>query len=186
LFGSVAAIAIALLFHNNEISNYNWQCGRANLPSLSRIINLPVERTFWQLLLLFHVPVRVVELMTGFSRYKRLQNIYNKHTLLYEISRYCYFYAGLGELLFLSALSIVGERENIQLHVIFFYTFGFCGIGHMISNIFCHAHSLYYLNPYGRIGYYLKIISASLYIISAPILVGSFILYWKRCLTWGK
>ncbi|VDM63559.1 unnamed protein product [Angiostrongylus costaricensis] len=186
MFGSVAAIAIALLFHNNEISNYNWQCGRANLPSLSRIINLPVERTFWQLLLLFHVPVRVVELMTGFSRYKRLQNIYNKHTLLYEISRYCYFYAGLGELLFLSALSIVGERENIQLHVIFFYTFGFCGIGHMISNIFCHAHSLYYLNPYGRIGYYLKIISASLYIISAPILVGSFILYWKRCLTWGK
>uniref|UniRef100_A0A0K0D307 HXXEE domain-containing protein n=1 Tax=Angiostrongylus cantonensis TaxID=6313 RepID=A0A0K0D307_ANGCA len=124
--------------------------------------------------------------MLSVSRYKRLQNIYNKHTLLYEISRYCYFYAGLGELLFLSALSIVGERENIQLHVIFFYTFGFCGVVHMISNIFCHAHSLYYLNPYGRIGYYLKIISASLYIMSAPILVGSFILYWKRCLTWGK
>ncbi|KJH42819.1 hypothetical protein DICVIV_11183 [Dictyocaulus viviparus] len=114
LFGSVSAITIALIFHNNEISNYNWQCGRANLPSLSRIINLPVERTFWQLLLLFHMPIRVVELMTGFSRYQRLQNIHNKYRRLYEISRYGYFYFGLAELAFLSALSIVGERENIR------------------------------------------------------------------------
>ena len=34
------------------------------------------------------------------------------------------------------------------MHVIFFYVFGICGIVHMIANIFCHAHSLYYLNPY--------------------------------------
>ncbi|CAJ0603299.1 unnamed protein product [Cylicocyclus nassatus] len=183
--GSVSAIAIALIFHNDEISNYNWQCGRARLPSLSRIINLSVERTFWQLFILFHVPIRVIELITGFSRYKRLRNIHYKHTWLYEISRYIYFYIGLAELLFLAALSIIGERENIQLHVIFFYIFGICGIGHMISNIFCHAHSLYYINPYGRTSYYLKILFTSLYLLSAPILVGSFMLYWKKCITWG-
>ncbi|EYC13537.1 hypothetical protein Y032_0043g773 [Ancylostoma ceylanicum] len=185
LVGSVSAIAIALIFHNDEISNYNWQCGRARLPSLSRIINLSVERTFWQLFLLFHVPIRVIELVTGFSRYKRLRNIHYTRTVLYEISRYAYFYVGLAELVFLSALSIVGERENIQMHVIFFYIFGFCGIGHMLANIFCHAHSLYYINPYGRLSYYLKIIFSSLYILSAPVLVGAFILYWKQCITWA-
>ncbi|VDM65223.1 unnamed protein product [Strongylus vulgaris] len=121
LIGSVSAIAIALIFHNDEISNYNWQCGRARLPSLSRIINLSVERTFWQLFLLFHVPIRVIELITGFSRYKRLRNIHYKHTWLYEISRYVYFYIGLAELLFLAALSIIGERENIREFLFSFY-----------------------------------------------------------------
>ncbi|CAI4223855.1 unnamed protein product [Auanema sp. JU1783] len=185
LFGSVSAIAIALIFHNDEISNYNWQCGRARLPSLSRIINLPVERTFWQLFLLFHVPIRCVELITGFSRYKRMRNVNYKHVWLYELSRYIYFYVGLLELIFLSGLSIIGERENIQLHVIFFYVFGICGIGHMLANIFCHAHSLYYLNPYGRLSYYLKILFTAMYLLSTPILVGSFILYWKKCITWA-
>ncbi|KAK5970854.1 hypothetical protein GCK32_010335 [Trichostrongylus colubriformis] len=113
LVGSVSAIVIALVFHNDAISNYNWQCGRARLPSLSRIINLSVERTFWQLFLLFHVPIRVIELITGFSRYKRLRNVHYTHTWLYELARLVYFYVGLGELVFLSALSIVGERENI-------------------------------------------------------------------------
>ncbi|GMT25013.1 hypothetical protein PFISCL1PPCAC_16310, partial [Pristionchus fissidentatus] len=185
LVGSIAAIAIALIFHNDEISNYNWQCGRARLPSLSRIINLPVERTFWQLFLLFHVPIRIVELTTGFSRYKRLRNVNYPRVWLYELMRYAYFYLGLSELFFLAALSIVGERENIRYHVVFFYIFGLCGIGFFIANIFCHAHSLYYLNPYGRLSYYLKILFASLYIISVPILMGAFFLYWKKCITWA-
>ncbi|VDL78826.1 unnamed protein product [Nippostrongylus brasiliensis] len=185
LVGSVLAIVIALVLHNDAISNYNWQCGRARLPSLSRIINLSVERTFWQLFLLFHVPIRVIELITGFSRYKRLRNIHYKRTWAYEFFRHVYFYIGLAELFFLSALSIVGERENIRLHVIFFYVFGFCGIAHMIANIFCHAQSLYYLNPYGRLSYYLKITFCSLYMLSAPILVCAFILYWKQCITWA-
>ena len=102
-----------------------------------------MERTFWQLFLLFHVPIRVVELLTGciqafsyhilmkyllfntkifilfpnwilVSRYKRMRNVNYTHTWIYEISRYLYFYVGLGELIFLAALSIVGERENIR------------------------------------------------------------------------
>ncbi|CAJ0565498.1 unnamed protein product, partial [Mesorhabditis spiculigera] len=183
--GSVSAIAIALIFHNDEISNYNWQCGRARLPSLSRIINLPVERTFWQLFLLFHVPLRVVELITGFNRYDRLRNIHYPRVWFYELMRYTYLYGGLVELLFLSGLSIIGERENIRMHVIFFYVFGICGIVFMIANIMCHKHSLYYLNPYGPLSYRLKILFCSLYIISVPVLIGSFVLYWKFCITWA-
>uniref|UniRef100_A0A914LRF3 Very-long-chain (3R)-3-hydroxyacyl-CoA dehydratase n=1 Tax=Meloidogyne incognita TaxID=6306 RepID=A0A914LRF3_MELIC len=45
--------------------NYNWQCGRARLPSLSRIINLPMERIFWQFTFLFHIPLRIVEIAVG-------------------------------------------------------------------------------------------------------------------------
>jgi hypothetical protein len=26
-FGAVASIVVALMLHNDEISNYNWQCG---------------------------------------------------------------------------------------------------------------------------------------------------------------
>ncbi|VDM37053.1 unnamed protein product [Toxocara canis] len=183
MFGAIAAIGIALIFHNDEISNYNWQCGRARLPSLSRIINLPLERTFWQLFILIHVPIRLIELFTGFSRYRRLMNVNYKHKWFYELSRYCYLYAGVAELLFLAALSIIGERENIQVHVILFYIFGFCGIGFFIANLICHRHSLYYLNPYGRISYYLKAILCTAYLLTVPVLVGSFVLYWKACIT---
>lgn len=64
-FGAVVSIVVALILHNDEISNYNWQCGRARLPSLSRIINLPMERIFWQFTFLFHIPLRLVELAVG-------------------------------------------------------------------------------------------------------------------------
>uniref|UniRef100_A0A1I7ZJQ5 CWH43-like N-terminal domain-containing protein n=1 Tax=Steinernema glaseri TaxID=37863 RepID=A0A1I7ZJQ5_9BILA len=119
LIGSVAAIGIALVFHNDEISNYNWQCGRARLPSLSRIINLPLERTFWQLFILMHVPIRVVELFTGFSRYNRLLNVNYANKRFYHFMRYAYLLVGLAELFFLAALSIIGERENIRKSNVF-------------------------------------------------------------------
>jgi len=83
----------------------------------------------------------------------------------------------------LCSLSIIGERENIQVHVILFYSFGFSGIGFFIANIICHRHSLYYLNPYGRLSYRLKILFTILYVISVPILIGAFVLYWKKCVT---
>uniref|UniRef100_A0A914S680 Serpentine receptor class gamma n=1 Tax=Parascaris equorum TaxID=6256 RepID=A0A914S680_PAREQ len=70
-----------------------------------------------------------------------------------------------------------------QVHVILFYIFGFCGIVFFIANIICHRHSLYYLNPYGRISYYLKVTLCTAYLLIVPILVGSFLLYWRACIT---
>uniref|UniRef100_A0A0N4VIZ6 G protein-coupled receptor n=1 Tax=Enterobius vermicularis TaxID=51028 RepID=A0A0N4VIZ6_ENTVE len=183
LVGAIAAITIALILHNAQISNYNWSCGRAYLPSVSRIINLPLERTFWQTLILFHVPLRILELITGFIRYDRLKNIHYKHNWFYELSRYCYFFIGLLELSSLAALSIVGEREYPILHVIFFYIFGFSGIGFFIANLICHRHSLYYLNPYGRLSYRLKMIFGISYMLTIPALVTAFLLYWRACVT---
>uniref|UniRef100_A0A1I8EQP6 CWH43-like N-terminal domain-containing protein n=1 Tax=Wuchereria bancrofti TaxID=6293 RepID=A0A1I8EQP6_WUCBA len=182
MFGAFAAITTALIFHREQISNYNWQCGRARLPSLSRIINLPVERLLWQFLVLIHTPARIVELFTVY-RYGRLMNVNYRHKRFYEFARYIYFYAGSTELFFMIGLSLLGERENIQIHVILFYIFGFCSISFFIANLVCHRHSLYFLPPYGHLSYYLKITFCTIYFLSLPILLISFLLYWKVCVT---
>ncbi|EFO27906.1 hypothetical protein LOAG_00567 [Loa loa] len=181
--GAFAAITTALIFHSEQISNYNWQCGRARLPSLSRIINLPLERLLWQFLVFVHTPVRIVELFTGFCRYGRLMDVNYRHKRFYEFARYVYFYAGNAELFFMIGLSLLGERENIQVHVILFYIFGFCGISFFTANLICHRHSLYFLPPYGRLSYYLKFAFCTIYLLSIPILLTSFLLYWKVCVT---
>nr|CRZ21704.1 Bm6293 [Brugia malayi] len=187
MIGAFATITTALIFHSEQIRNYNWQCGRARLPSLSRIINLPVERLLWQFLVLVHTPARIVELFTGFYRYGRLMNVNYRQKRFYEFARYIYFYAGSTELFFMIGLSLLGERENIQIHVILFYIFGFCSIGFFIANLVCHRHSLYflppYVSPYGHLSYYLKITFCTIYLLSLPILLVSFLLYWKVCVT---
>lgn len=43
-----------------------------------------------------------------------MRNVNYKRVWLYELSRYLYFVVGLLELIFLSGLSIIGERENIR------------------------------------------------------------------------
>ncbi|KAK0425881.1 hypothetical protein QR680_009437 [Steinernema hermaphroditum] len=183
LVGAVAAITVALWQHREQISNYNWQCGRAFLPSLSRIINLPLERTFWQLFTLFHVPMRLIELGVGYNRYRRLRSVNCRFPLFHELARHAYLVCGLLELVFLVGLSVIGERESNHLHVICFYIFGTFGLGFFFSNTVCHSSSLYYLNPHGKTSYHLKLAIGILYVISVPILLGSFLLYWKKCIT---
>ncbi|EFO15466.2 hypothetical protein LOAG_13042 [Loa loa] len=41
-----------------QILDYNWSCGPVNIPSFSRIINLPKERIIWNAAVLFHLPLR--------------------------------------------------------------------------------------------------------------------------------
>ncbi|MFH4973790.1 hypothetical protein AB6A40_000499 [Gnathostoma spinigerum] len=183
VLGAIGSICVALIFHNDQISNYNWQCGRARLPSLSRIINLKIERILWEFFILIHVPVRIVELFVGYVRYRRLKSVQCRNKTFYEFCRHVYFYIGMAELIFLAGLSVIGERERISVHVILFYIFGGCGVAFFIANIVCHANSLYYLSPYGRISYYVKIVITAIYVLSIPVLFGAFLLYWKLCIT---
>uniref|UniRef100_A0A0N5C6A4 CWH43-like N-terminal domain-containing protein n=1 Tax=Strongyloides papillosus TaxID=174720 RepID=A0A0N5C6A4_STREA len=101
LAGSILSISIALLFHNDDISNYNWQCGRALLPSLSRIINLPLERAFWQILILMHVPLRFLEICVQTERYARFENVIKGKSKLHFLLIKVYTISGLIELVFI-------------------------------------------------------------------------------------
>ncbi|TKR71840.1 hypothetical protein L596_019375 [Steinernema carpocapsae] len=186
LTSAILCIAFALLHDSDKISNYNWICGRAFLPSISRIINLPFERTLWQLFTFLHVPLRLVEIGVGFDRYRRLRNIHCRRALLYEFARYSYLICGVLELVFLIALSTVVERENGHYHVICFYIFGCFGLAFFVCNAICHSESLYYLNPYGRLSFNLKITFTAMYAVSIPFLFACFVLYWKRCILTGK
>uniref|UniRef100_A0A0K0DS10 Post-GPI attachment to proteins factor 2 n=1 Tax=Strongyloides stercoralis TaxID=6248 RepID=A0A0K0DS10_STRER len=181
LVGSITSISLALLFHNADISNYNWQCGRALLPSLSRIINLPVERVFWQILILMHVPLRFLEISVQTERYARFENIINGKSKLHYLLVKTYTISGLLELVFITFLSVIGERENAQLHVICFYLFGTSGIIFMITNTILHRRTLYYCKPHGISSYYSKIIFLTIYCTIAPIMIMSFYFYFKKC-----
>lgn len=101
-------------------------------------------------------------------------SVHCKWPKFYNFSRLCYTTFGFLEVIFLVFLSVIGERENIGVHVIFFYLMGFCGFIFYIANIICHSQSLWYLNPYGRISYYIKITTTLLYFISMPILFTAF------------
>uniref|UniRef100_A0A1I7VYT9 CWH43-like N-terminal domain-containing protein n=1 Tax=Loa loa TaxID=7209 RepID=A0A1I7VYT9_LOALO len=111
---------------------------RARLPSLSRIINLPLERLLWQFLVFVHTPVRIVELFTGFCRYGRLMDVNYRHKRFYEFARYVYFYAGNAELFFMIGLSLLGERENIPYEV-----FAICEYVGVFLNIAYHGCAFY-------------------------------------------
>ncbi|VDM61529.1 unnamed protein product [Angiostrongylus costaricensis] len=60
----VAALALSFLLgsasHANDFYTYRWSCGVVHLPSISRVINMPLERTIFQLLILYSVPLRLI------------------------------------------------------------------------------------------------------------------------------
>ncbi|CAB3406164.1 unnamed protein product [Caenorhabditis bovis] len=185
LFAAIFAILTAILLHQEKITNYVWICGRAFLPSLSRIINLSLEGLVWQLCIFFHIPFRLLELATGWVRYGRLENTQDHWRWWYGLHRHLYAIFGVLELILLTGLSAVGEKEHGIVHVCLFYSFGVVALLFFISNTVCHSQSLYFLNPYGRISYYIKIAISLTYFLSAPAIATFYALYWKACFTWA-
>uniref|UniRef100_A0A0K0CTZ5 Secreted protein n=1 Tax=Angiostrongylus cantonensis TaxID=6313 RepID=A0A0K0CTZ5_ANGCA len=60
----VVALALSFLLgsatHPNDFYTYRWSCGMVHLPSISRVINMPLERTIFQMLILCSVPLRLI------------------------------------------------------------------------------------------------------------------------------
>ncbi|TKR69367.1 hypothetical protein L596_021539 [Steinernema carpocapsae] len=52
------SFAVGFAFDYGTLLNYEWTCGKALLPSISRVINLPKERTICNLVLIGHVFLR--------------------------------------------------------------------------------------------------------------------------------
>ncbi|KAI1719631.1 frag1/DRAM/Sfk1 family domain-containing protein [Ditylenchus destructor] len=88
IFSLVLVFVIGIIADSDKLFYYDWDCGKAVIPSVSRIINLPLERTIWNFGILGHIPL-----------------------------------SGIAELIFIIALTVVGERESPQMHVVFFSSF---------------------------------------------------------------
>ena len=87
LCGIIAVISVAIWLHSSLIFGYKWSCGvchtifinfnfqTAYLPSISRLLNLPVERIIWNFVICLHLPFRFVITL----------HYYCKFFLFYEI-----------------------------------------------------------------------------------------------------
>ncbi|RCN39056.1 hypothetical protein ANCCAN_15027 [Ancylostoma caninum] len=78
-------------------------------------MNMPLERTIFQLLILFSVPFRLFVLLKHWMEFSR-----REVTRVYGLARKVLVFCGIAEVLFLSLLSVIGERESGGwLHLVF-------------------------------------------------------------------
>ncbi|VDO37032.1 unnamed protein product [Haemonchus placei] len=109
-------VAILLSFglgstlHPSELFNYRWTCGIVHLPSVSRIMNMSMGRIIFQTLILSSIPLRLLVLLKHLSRKLKAAKV------VMVIS-------GVAEVLLLGLLTVIGERENGDVHVVLFTCF---------------------------------------------------------------
>eukprot|EP00081_Caenorhabditis_elegans_P022977 NP_505176.1 Uncharacterized protein CELE_T23B12.5 [Caenorhabditis elegans] len=114
--GIVLAFLIGYSIHTSLMYNYSWGCRIVYLPSVSRLLNLPLERIFWNFLSLSSVPL---QLFVVLRQYMLTFSTSNKLQLL----RITLVISSVFQTLFLTLLATVGERESGDFHVAFFSGF---------------------------------------------------------------
>ncbi|WKY09380.1 hypothetical protein Q1695_002053 [Nippostrongylus brasiliensis] len=112
------AFACGSVLHPSELYWYQWTCGYVRLPSVSRVINLPLERTIFQLLVMFSVPFRAMALLKQWLQFSIAQP-----PLYFSLAKVIMVISSVVDLIFISALSTIGERESGDLHVALFAGF---------------------------------------------------------------
>ncbi|VDL70080.1 unnamed protein product [Nippostrongylus brasiliensis] len=101
------AFACGSVLHPSELYWYQWTCGYVRLPSVSRVINLPLERTIFQLLVMFSVPFRAMALLKQWLQFSIAQP-----PLYFSLAKVIMVISSVVDLIFISALSTIGERES--------------------------------------------------------------------------
>ncbi|WKY09378.1 hypothetical protein Q1695_002051 [Nippostrongylus brasiliensis] len=115
----IAALLLAFTFgsvlHPKRLYWYRWACGFVHLPSVSRVINMPLERTIFQLLVLFSIPLQLFALLEHWLRFSK-----EKPTVCFSLTKSAMAVSAVIFMVFLSLLAVVGERESGGLHAMFF------------------------------------------------------------------
>lgn len=114
--GVVMAFVIGYSIHASWMYDYYWGCRTVYLPSVSRLLNLPLERILWNLLSLSSVPL---QLFVVLRQYILTFSTSNKLQFL----RIGLVISSVFQSLFLTLLATVGERESGDFHVAFFSGF---------------------------------------------------------------
>ncbi|GMS77948.1 hypothetical protein PENTCL1PPCAC_123, partial [Pristionchus entomophagus] len=179
LSATVLAAAFAVLVDKRKLFDYYWVCEKVLLPSFSRIINLPLERTFWNLLILSHIPLRVLSLFLYYVKFRSSISSLRPSSLT-SLALFLFLVAGAFDLAFLAALTVVGERESGFLHMIFFISFILSTVSfmaaHLLLTIRCGVK--------GRremISFRLRLFLFFLLIISVAVLTMAFSLFQQYC-----
>ncbi|CAD6199691.1 unnamed protein product [Caenorhabditis auriculariae] len=108
------AFVVGYTLHYRLLYDYFWDCRNVFLPSVSRVLNLPLERTLWNLLILFHIPLHTFVIIRqatvlGTNTHSRKNLLRSGASVSAAVSS-----------VFLSSLATVGEREDGILHMVFF------------------------------------------------------------------
>lgn len=110
------AFVIGYSIHAEWLYDYYWGCRKVYLPSVSRLLNMPLERILWNLLSLTSVPL---QFMVVLRQYLITFSTSNKLQFL----RVVLVLSSVFQSLFLTLLATVGERESGEFHVAFFSGF---------------------------------------------------------------
>ncbi|CAJ0584703.1 unnamed protein product, partial [Mesorhabditis spiculigera] len=114
----IAIFLVAVVFMRDAVVGYEWGCRLVYLPAISRLLNLRATRIIFEFIMgpFFLLSPGVVLL-----NYKQLRNPRDNHI---RITTLCVMVtSGILQNIFLLALTFVGEREDGNLHTIFFCIF---------------------------------------------------------------
>uniref|UniRef100_A0A8R1EMM7 CWH43-like N-terminal domain-containing protein n=1 Tax=Caenorhabditis japonica TaxID=281687 RepID=A0A8R1EMM7_CAEJA len=103
--GVVIAFIIGYTIHTSLMYDYEWVCRKVYLPSVSRLLNLPLERIAWNILSLASVPLQLFVVM---RQYILTFSTSPKQQYL----RIVLVISSVFQSLFLTLLATVGERES--------------------------------------------------------------------------
>ncbi|CAD5232214.1 unnamed protein product [Bursaphelenchus xylophilus] len=169
-------------FDYKKLLNYQWTCGKVLLPSLSRIINLPIERVLWHFGVVLHAGLRPIYLIQAYVLNLRVKKNVSYKWLI-KFLALTSLVSGFIELLFTIALTIIGERESGGLHVVFFVGFIISALINFISSTLCFRFSKVFdenskLHPHFRT----RITLIVLLLLFVPTIFLFFVLYWQECI----
>ncbi|CAB3398917.1 unnamed protein product [Caenorhabditis bovis] len=110
-FSVLLAFIIGYGLHYEHMTNYFWGCRIVHLPSISRILNFPIERIAWNLATISAFPLQFFIILRQY---------------FFEFSgatRRILVGSSILQAMFITLLATVGERESGILHVAFFCGF---------------------------------------------------------------
>ncbi|KAK6109277.1 Frag1/DRAM/Sfk1 family protein [Brugia pahangi] len=172
-----------------QILAYDWSCGLVNIPSFSRIINLPKERIIWNAAVLFHLPLRFLLVLTNY-RICRIPSNELCNRKLHEMLSRIIILSGLVEILMVLLLTVIGEREethqlhgtHFNWHVHFFMIFALSSAIHFTVITTTYRRSKHYVEHFnGHWSFNLKFYLTLVYIALLPVTFLFFAMYWILC-----
>uniref|UniRef100_A0A915CBU6 Post-GPI attachment to proteins factor 2 n=1 Tax=Parascaris univalens TaxID=6257 RepID=A0A915CBU6_PARUN len=177
----VASFVVGFSTDYDVLLNYEWTCGRVHLPSFSRIINMPKERLIWNVLVVFHTALRPWLVLMNY-RICRSPATLMRFPRVHSALANCILVCGCTEIIFLVLLTVVGEREQSDIHVGFFVVFSLSSLIYFLLTSLMYRVSYHYVRcKQAPFSWVLKMTLAVSYLILLPTISTFFTLYWQLC-----